>query len=59
MKFPVSESEILRALYSLGLTEGYAEKNRADRPYKKITVHGASIKTVNIYVEKMQSYLNN
>lgn len=59
MKFPVSESEILRALYSMGLTEGYAEKNRANRPYKKITVRGASIKTVNIYVEKMRSYLNN
>lgn len=53
-----TESDILTAIYEAGLSTGYKEKNHKDRPYLKMKIKENSIKTVNLYWQKVNVFTN-
>lgn len=53
-----TESDILTAIYDAGLSTGYKEKNHKDRPYLKMKIKENSIKTVNLYWQKVNVFTN-
>lgn len=55
--FNLSEKDALRLVYDNGLSEGYAQKDRPARPYKRVKVNGASIKIIVLKWDDVNNYL--
>lgn len=57
LQFSLAEKDALRLVYDNGLSEGYAQKDRPDRPYKRVKVNGASIKIIVLKWKNINNYL--
>lgn len=57
LQFSLAEKDALRLVYDNGLSEGYVQKDRPDRPYKRVKVNGASIKIMVLKWDDINDYL--